>query len=72
MNITYKEIGEFCNKKEPTIKSMSKNNPQQLELLKIGAMCKKYNISINEIKLIYELKKDLIHEQETKSLAEKL
>ena len=59
MNVTYKEIGNFVNKKEPTLKSMHKNNPQQLEILKIGALCKKYNISIEDIKLLIELKNKL-------------
>ena len=59
MNVTYKEIGNFVNKKEPTLKSMHKNNPQQLEILKLGALCKKYNISIEDIKLLIELKNKL-------------
>jgi len=59
MNVTYKEIAEFINKKEPTIKSMHKNNPQQLELLKIGALCKKYNISTEDITSLIELKERL-------------
>lgn len=59
MNITYKEIGEYCNKVESTIKQMKKNNPEQLEILKIGALCKKYNISLKDLEAIIKLKEDI-------------
>lgn len=59
MDITYKEIGNFCNKVESTIKQMKKNNPEQLELLKIGALCKKYNINIDDLKILVEMKEKL-------------
>lgn len=59
MNITYKEIGEYSNKVESTIKQMKKNNPEQLELLKIGGLCKKYNISLKDLEAIIKLKEDI-------------
>lgn len=59
MNITYKEIGEYSNKVESTIKQMKKNNPEQLELLKVGALCKKYNISLKDLEAIIKLKEDI-------------
>ena len=59
MNITYKEIGEYSNKVESTIKQMKKNNPEQLELLKMGALCKKYNISLKDLEAIIKLKEDI-------------
>lgn len=59
MKITYKEIGEYCNKVEATLKSMAKNNPQQLELLRIGALCKKYNINTDDLEYIVKLKEEL-------------
>lgn len=59
MNITYKEIGEYSNKVESTIKQMKKNNPEQLELLKVGALCKKYNISLKDLEAIIRLKEDI-------------
>lgn len=59
MKVTYKEIGELCNKKEPTLKSMSKNNPEQLELLKLGAICKKYNITFDDLEYLMKLKNDI-------------
>lgn len=56
MKITYKEIGQYTNKSEQGIKQMKKNNPQQLELLKIGGLCKKYNINLKDIEKIKESK----------------
>ena len=58
MKITYKEIGEYTNKSEQGIKQMKKNNPQQLELLKIGGLCKKYKIHINQIINLIKEKKE--------------
>lgn len=59
MIITYKEIAYYTNKVESTIKQMKKNNPQQLELLKMGALCKKYNINIDDLKALNEMKEKL-------------
>ena len=59
MKITYKEIGQYTNKTEQGIKQMKKNNPNQLELLKIGGLCKKYKIHITQIiNLIKEKKRE--------------
>lgn len=63
MTITYKEIGALINKQEPTLKSMAKANAPQLELLKIGALCKKYNVTIEDIEAIIEFKKRLCEEK---------
>ncbi len=50
---TYKDIAKFINKSEQQIKWYKKNNPEMLELFKLGALCKKNNIDINKlIKLI--------------------
>ncbi len=59
MIITYKEIADYTNKVESTMKQMKKNNPQQLELLKMGALCKKYNINIEDLKALNEMKEKL-------------
>lgn len=59
MNITYKEIGEYINKVESTMKQMKKNNPKQLELLKIGAICKKYNIELKDLKALIQMKEEI-------------
>ncbi len=36
IKITYKMIANHIGRKEETIKYMAKNNPKQLELLKLG------------------------------------
>lgn len=66
MNITYKEIADYTNKVESTMKQMKKNNPEQLELLKIGAICKKYNIDLQDLKAVFEMKKNIISNNENK------
>ena len=59
MKIIYKEIAEYTNKTEQGIKQMKTNNPEQLELLKVGALCKKYNISLKDLEAIIKLKEDI-------------
>lgn len=59
MKIIYKEIAEYTNKTEQGIKQMKTNNPEQLELLKVGALCKKYNISLKDLEAIVKLKEDI-------------
>ena len=59
MKIIYKEIAEYTNKTEQGIKQMKTNNPEQLELLKIGGLCKKYNISLKDLEAIIKLKEDI-------------
>ena len=59
MQITYNEIAEYIGRTEANIKYMKKNNPQQLELLKIGGLCKKYNINLKDIEAIIKLKEDI-------------
>lgn len=55
MKIIYKEIANFTGKTEQGIKQMKKYNPEQLEILKMGCICKKYNINLNDLeKLVIE------------------
>lgn len=61
--ITYKEIGSMINKAEPTIKSMAKANAPMLDLIKIGALCKKYDVTLADIEAIIEFKKRLAMEK---------
>jgi len=44
--VTYKELGRFLNpeKKEATIKSWKKDQPDLLELCMLGALCRKNKI----------------------------
>lgn len=55
-NVTYKDIAEFINKSEQQIKWYKSNNSDMLELLKIGAFCKKNDLDINKIKKLVEIK----------------
>jgi hypothetical protein len=59
MNIIYKEIADLIDRTEANIKYMKKHNPMQLELITIGAICKKYNIDLKDLELIVKLKNDL-------------
>lgn len=56
MKITYIEIAEYINRTKGNLDYMKKNNPEQLELLKFGAICKKYNISLNDLEKIIKEK----------------
>jgi len=54
-NITYKEIAKDLGKTEGTIKNWKSNHPILLEYVKLGAFCKKNNITIEHIKKCVEL-----------------
>lgn len=41
---TYKEIAEYLDKNEGTIKNWKANHPHLLELVKLGMICKKNGI----------------------------
>lgn len=53
----------MINKQEPTMKSMAKANAPQLELLKIGALCRKYNVTLEDIEAIIAFKTRLCAEK---------
>lgn len=56
MNITYKEIAEFINKTEQGVKYYKSNNPELLEILKVGCLLKKYGIvNKDNLKKLIEL-----------------
>jgi predicted transcriptional regulator len=59
MQITYNEIAELIGRTEANIKYMKKNNPNQLEILKLGALCKKFNICTDDLKSLNEMKEKL-------------
>lgn len=55
MKINYKEIAEIIGRSEANIKYMKKHNNEQLEVIKVGCLCKKYNITLNDLeKLVTE------------------
>lgn len=53
--IIYKDIAEYIHKSEQTVRGYKVNNPDLLNILKLGAFCKKNNISIEKIKKCVEL-----------------
>ena len=59
MTIIYKEIANYIGRTEANLKYMKKHNLEQLELLKMGALCKKYNITIEDLKALNEMKQKL-------------
>lgn len=59
MKVTYKEIADYTNKSEGGIKQMKKNNPAQLELLKLGLLCKKLELSDLDLLNFSNIKKSI-------------
>ena len=59
MQIIYKEIAEYIGRTEANIKYMKKQNPKQLELISIGAICKKYNIELKDLKALIQMKEGI-------------
>ena len=59
MQIIDKEIAEYIGRTEANIKYMKKQNPKQLELISIGAICKKYNIELKDLKALIQMKEGI-------------
>lgn len=59
MNITYKDIADFISRSEANIKYMKKNNPAQLELLKLGLLCKRLQLSEQDLQNFHKIKNSL-------------
>ena len=59
MQVIYKEIAEYIGRTEANIKYMKKQNPKQLELISIGAICKKYNIELKDLKALIQMKEGI-------------
>ena len=55
--MTLKEIGDTVRKSATTINSWKYRNPDLLEVVTIGAFCKKNNISLEKIKKCIEIQK---------------
>ena len=57
IKITYKIIASMINKSESNIKFMKKNNPELLEIIKLGCIEKiKLDRSIEKIKSLLDIK----------------
>lgn len=52
----YKEIAEMLDQSEQNIKQLKTKHPQKLELYKLGALCKKYNITEDDLVRILDIK----------------
>lgn len=46
------EIAEFIGKTYNAVFAKSKANPEEYELLRLGAICKKYNIKEEDLEII--------------------
>ena len=62
--VTYKDIAKYLKKSDTTIKSWSSRYPEMLELTRIGAFCKKNNITIEMIKNCIEIKNMATQQQQ--------
>ncbi len=58
--ITYKDIADLTKKTESAIKQWKKNNPDLLDLCKLGAFCKKNELDIEQIKKLLDMKRSFI------------
>ncbi|WP_418179750.1 hypothetical protein ACNSOO_04610 [Aliarcobacter lanthieri] len=53
--IIYKDIANYIHKSEQTIRGYKVNNPDLLEILKIGAFCKHNDLDIEKIKKLVDI-----------------
>lgn len=54
--MTLEEIGKSVNKSATTINGWKYRNPEMLEIVKLGAFCKKNDLDIEKITKLIELK----------------
>ena len=53
--VTHKEIAEYIDKSVNTVNGWTNKFPKLLELVKIGAFCKKNDLSIEKITKLIEV-----------------
>ncbi|MEA2100581.1 MAG: hypothetical protein U9P72_10685 [Campylobacterota bacterium] len=53
--VTYKQIADYLEKSEQTIKGWKSRSPNLLEVVKIGIFCKRHNLDIKTITKLSEL-----------------
>ena len=53
--VTIKEISEYVDKNMNTISGWNTKQPKLLEIVKLGAFCKKNNLDIDKIKKLIEV-----------------
>ncbi len=61
--ITNREVAELIGKKETTIKGWSSRHPELKKLVFLGAICKKYNLSEEDLFYLASFKKDINNPQ---------
>ena len=53
--ITYEDVSLYTNKKISTVKSWRSRNPDLLEIVKLGSLCKKNGLDIEKIQKLVEM-----------------
>ncbi|WP_263833711.1 helix-turn-helix domain-containing protein [Sulfurospirillum oryzae] len=56
MTITYQEIAEMIDQSKQNIAQLKAKQPKKLELYKLGALCKKYDITEDDLVRILDIK----------------
>lgn len=59
-NITNSDISLFTGRSNSTVAGWSSKQPQMLELIRLGALCKKNNIDEQTIRQIVELQEHIL------------
>ena len=59
MKITNKEIAKYIGKTDSAISYVKKSNPKEYEILRLGYLCKKYDLDEAEIALLSSMKKKI-------------
>ncbi len=57
MKISNKEIATFINKTPSAISYLKKNNENEFKILKLGVLCKKLELDLEDLKAMHSLKK---------------
>ncbi len=56
MKVTDQEMAEVLNRTLEEIEALKKSNEAEYKVLKIGILCKKLNLSVDDLEKMYDLK----------------
>lgn len=56
MKITYQEIADLIKQSKQNIAQLKQKQPEKLELYILGGLCKKYNITQDDLVKLLDLK----------------
>jgi len=56
MQVTDQEMSEILNRTLEEIKALKKSNEAEYKVLKIGILCKKLNLCVEDLEKMYDLK----------------